>query len=166
MANISTITDLVINQLSQQKYEQLCASGQLNPFQLYITDDDRSGALSNQIHALSNQLTSYYEKTETSSASQINGAFANLSNEYQAKGEYLTVESDPVFAAVSSTFLTSVPADYKTYDNTVSSLSNDGYLVQHQSLSNYYMKSETSSATEISNALSQKSKVTIVEWED
>ena len=38
-----------------------------------------------------------------------------------------------------------------------SELSNDsGYLTEHQSLSDYYMKSETSSASEIQNALDEK----------
>ena len=57
MANISTITDLVINQLSQQKYEQLCAAGQLEEYQLYITDDDQAGALSNEIDNLKSNVT-------------------------------------------------------------------------------------------------------------
>ena len=38
MANLSTTTDLVINKLSQAKYNQLCAAGQLDPYQLYLTD--------------------------------------------------------------------------------------------------------------------------------
>ena len=63
---------------------------------------------------------------------------------------YLTTESEPGFAAVSSTFLTAgnlngyateawvtgknyisaVPAAYKTYNATVSSLSGSGYVTQ------------------------------------
>lgn len=45
-----------------------------------------------------------------------------------------------------------------------SELSNDsGFLTEHQSLSNYYTKSETSSASEISNALSAKADLSSVE---
>jgi len=44
-------------------------------------------------------------------------------------------------------------ADVSAIPINVSQLSNDsGYLTAHQSLSNYYTKSETSSATEISTA--------------
>ena len=51
---------------------------------------------------------------------------------------------------------------YKTYNDTLSSLSNDGYALKSDipegptSLSNYYKKTETSSAVEISTALSSR----------
>ena len=51
-----------------------------------------------------------------------------------------------------SSYLTAVPDTYKTYVSTIESLSNDGYLTAHQSLSDYYEKSKTSSAVEISSA--------------
>lgn len=47
-------------------------------------------------------LTAYYQKSETSSSSQISGAI--------------------------SAFLTAVPSTYKTYSDTLSSLSSNGYL--------------------------------------
>ena len=77
-------------------------------------------------------LSGYYQKTETSSAAQIQTALSGK----QPLGNYLTGEEEPAFAAVSSTFLTS-----------------------HQDLSGYYIKSETSSSAELSlefNAFSQR----------
>ena len=57
MANISTSTDLVINKLSQAKYNQLSAAGLLNEYQLYITDDNSVEELSNLIDSISNDLS-------------------------------------------------------------------------------------------------------------
>ena len=52
---------------------------------------------------------------------------------------------------------TAVEAEIPTVPTNVSAFNNDaGYLTQHQSLSNYYTKNETSGATEIANALNQK----------
>ena len=65
MANISTTTDLVINRLSQAKYNLLCAAGQLEEYQLYITDDDQVGELSSEIDSLKSNVTTL--STELSS---------------------------------------------------------------------------------------------------
>ena len=76
----------------------------------------------------------YYLKSETSSASEIQSAL----NEKQPSGDYALTSQIPT---------------------NVSQLSNDaGYLTEHQSLSNYYVKSETSSASEISDAIAQAGK--------
>lgn len=77
-------------------------------------------------------LSGYYQKTETSSAAEIQTALSGK----QPLGNYLTGEEEPAFAAVSSTFLTA-----------------------HQDLSGYYTKPETSSSAELSlefNAFSQR----------
>lgn len=58
MANISTTTDLVINRLSKAKYDQLCAAGQLDEHQLYITDEDAAEDLSSQIEELCASISS------------------------------------------------------------------------------------------------------------
>ena len=50
-------------------------------------------------------------------------------------GNYLTAEIEPAFAAISSIFLSSIPNDYKTYDETISSLSSDGYLMSSDMVS-------------------------------
>ena len=105
MANISTTVDLVINRLSQAKYEQLCAAGQLEENQLYMTtgEADITAQISDE----------YYLKSQTSSASEISDEF----KKYQLSGNYL-----------SSNALDS----YETYNVTVSSLSNDGYVLSSQ----------------------------------
>ena len=52
---------------------------------------------------------------------------------------------------------TDVEAEIPTVPTNVSAFDNDaGYLTEHQSLSNYYTKSETSGKTEIDNALNLK----------
>lgn len=45
MANATTRVDLVINRLSQQKYDQLSAAGLLNPNQLYVTSGGADAVL-------------------------------------------------------------------------------------------------------------------------
>ena len=77
-------------------------------------------------------LSDYYQKSETSSASEIQSAL----DEKQPSGEYALTSQIPT---------------------NVSQLSNDaGYLTEHQSLSDYYMKNETSSANQISDELASK----------
>ena len=77
-------------------------------------------------------LSDYYLKSETSSAVEIQTALDGK----QPTGDYALVSQIPL---------------------SVSQLENDaGYLTEHQSLSDYYTKSETSSNVEISTALDLK----------
>ena len=74
-------------------------------------------------------LNNFYTKSDTSSAIEIQDAL----DQKQPIGNYLTAETEPAFAALSGNFLTA-----------------------HQSLADYYTKSETSSAIEIENGLLTK----------
>jgi hypothetical protein len=51
MANVTTKVDLVINRLSQQKYDQLSAAGLLNPNQLYVTSGGVDAVLETRLVA-------------------------------------------------------------------------------------------------------------------
>ena len=84
------------------------------------------------LNVVENSLSDYYTKSETSSATEIQNALDGK----QPTGNYALVSQIPL---------------------SVSQLENDaGYLTAHQSLSNYYTKSETSSNVEISTALNLK----------
>lgn len=81
-------------------------------------------------------LNNFYTKSDTSSAIEIQDAL----DQKQPIGNYLTAEIEPAFAALSGNFLTA-----------------------HQSLADYYTKSETSSAIEIENGLLTKADLSTVE---
>lgn len=89
-------------------------------------------AVADDVEDLSNSLSNYYTKSETSSAVEIQVALDGK----QPTGDYALASQIPT---------------------NVSQLSNDaGYLTEHQSLSDYYTKNETSSNVEITTALNGK----------
>ena len=130
ISSISGNSDLSIVKLNSSEYAQVLQNGALSNA-LYIVQDTfmdaygqqlrnlSAGTLSSdavtlaQLEDVSASLSGYYQKSETSSANQISIAFDGLSDSYQAKGDYLS----------------SIPNDYKTYDETLSALSSDGYLM-------------------------------------
>lgn len=90
------------------------------------------------------------------------GKIAEISNDLKEKAYISAIPTDLSSFTNSPGYLTEVPETYKTYSETVGSLSNDGYLTSHQSLSDYWKKSETSSNVQISNALSGKADVSSI----
>ncbi len=110
MANISTSTDLVINKLSQAKYNQLSAAGLLNEYQLYITDDNSVEELSNLIDSISNDLSNKANISSLSAYLPLSGGnvdgsvtFRNLDdgdsitygpNSIVMNGTSMTIQSD------------------------------------------------------------------------
>ena len=85
-------------------------------------DEGQIGILTQAVQALSDGLSCYAKKDEISSVSAVSQLLNDVG--------YLSAETDPVFQALSSSFLTA-----------------------HQDLSGYYRKTETSSSGEISDAL-------------
>ena len=85
-------------------------------------DEGQTGALAQSVQALSEELSRYAKKDDISSVSAVSQLLNDVG--------YLSAEADPVFRALSSSFLTA-----------------------HQDLSGYYRKTETSSSGEISTAL-------------
>ncbi len=98
-------------------------------------------------------LTDYYKKTETSSKEEISAAIANISggdvevnnvvHNYSANGTWLTAHQD-----ISNLMPKSESANFYPMTGNPS-----GFLTQHQSLTNYYTKTDTSSKQQISAAL-------------
>ena len=109
--NSSISQSLTAYALSSDVSNALNSKADASALNEYALSIDVSNRLSNK--ADTSSLTSFYEKTETSSASEINVAFNDLSNSYQITGNYLS----------------SIPNDYKTYDDTLSSLSSNGYIM-------------------------------------
>ena len=101
----------------------------------YKTYSETKDALSSDGYVTDGDLTAYYLKSETSSASQISGALTS--------------------------FLTAVPDTYKTYEETKNSLSGDGYATS-ANLAAFYRKDETSSSSQISNALQEKADISAI----
>ena len=130
-------------ELTQAQYDALSVKDS-NTF--YIITDATGGDLSNyytksetddlldtklDVSAYTpTDLSNYYTKSETSGATQISTALASKAN----KSEIPSLDG----------YATETWVEGK------------GYLTEHQSLSNYYKKSETSGATQISTALASK----------
>lgn len=57
MATETKLTELVINQLTQQQYDDLVSAGNVNPNELYFTPSDITN-LANQIEQLQTALNS------------------------------------------------------------------------------------------------------------
>ena len=119
----------------------------------YKTYSDIRSSLSTDGYATSKDLTAYYKKTETSSSSQISSAIGQVSSAIPLSVSQLTNDSG---------YITSVPSTYKTYSDTRSSLSTDGYSISSD-LSAFYKKTETSSSSQISSALSGKANLSSIE---
>lgn len=107
-------------------------------------------------------LNDYYTKSQTSSASQISDAIPTKTSQLSNDSGFIALSDVSIPTDLSSFtnspgYISSVPDSYKTYQATVSSLSNDGYALS-SSLTSFYIKSETSSAQEIASGLSSAQK--------
>lgn len=110
-------------------------------------------SIGQNLNALSNSLSGYYPKTETSSSVQIKDAIDLKQNSSDMSSYYRKSETS------SSTEIGNAlggKADISSVPTTLSELDNDVGFITSSPLSNYYVKSETSSATEISTALEGK----------
>jgi hypothetical protein len=116
--------------------------------------DTISSKIENDIPTTVAQLTdsgNYYQKTETSSKNELSTEFAN----YQPKGNYLV--ADDITGKLDKSIYSNASGNWENTYNTVRQYSAAGtWLTAHQSLTNYYTKSQTSGATEIANALNTK----------
>lgn len=209
--------DLVINRLKRAQYEDLCQQGKIDETQLYMITDDPDVS-----SVVSSYLSSYYLKSETSSAVEIQTAFDNIPqpdlSEYYKKSETssaIEISSqndqlkqsidgkiciDGVSANSLSAIHTTVDDYYqrvingKVLSNELYILSSDhlnaygqqiknvatpelsddgatkGYVDQEiakipaPDLTEYYKKSETSSATEIQDAFDNIPKPDMSEY--
>ena len=145
----------------------------------FVTDDELESAISskaeisvvddvaNDLTDLSNSLSNYYIKTETSSTVELDAKFetkADLSalNEVESSlsDYYIKTETSSATEIQNALDGKQPTGDYALVSQiplSVSQLENDaGYLTEHQSLSDYYTKSETSSSNEISIAFGSK----------
>ena len=117
--------------------------------------------------AVQGMLDSYYQKSETSSAAELSSAFANVSvevdpqlrtdidnkvlvNEVSAQSLKINIMALSAYAEISGTAAFDPTAFYYISDDT----GGGGGGVDPQALSNYYTRSETSSAAELSTAFS------------
>ena len=124
----------------------------------YWTYENTKNRLSVDGYVVKNEISDFYTKNETSSSEQISSALSGKAD-LSAIPE---VPTDLSSFTNSPGYLTAVPEEYRTYSSTVSSLSDDGYLTEHQSLSDYWTKSETSSGSQISVALSGKADLSAI----
>ena len=81
MANTETKVDLVINRMSQSKYEQLKSAGQLDPNQIYMTTDGtdpvpETRKVNGQTLEADVNLTGADIAVSTSDSTKINAALA------------------------------------------------------------------------------------------
>lgn len=94
-------------------------------------------------YLVSNDISDYYKKSETSSSSQI----SNELKKYQLSGNYLSANALVNYYTKSETSSANeISSELKKYQLS-------GNYLSTNALDNYYQKSETSSAAEISTAL-------------
>lgn len=109
-------------------------------------------------------LNDYYLKNETSSATQLETAFSNISvdmSDYYTKNE--TSSAVEIQDALDGKQPTGDYALASQIPTNVSQLSNDaGYLTEHQSLSDYYTKNETSSNIELNAKFETKADLSAI----
>ena len=129
----------------------------------FVTDDELESAISGKAEIsdvadvaddladLSNSLSDYYTKGETSSDAEISAMF-------ESKADVSALETKADLSALNA--VENSLSDYALTSQiplSVSQLENDaGYLTAHQPLSDYYTKGETSSDAEIGAALGLK----------
>jgi hypothetical protein len=115
-------------------------------------------------------LSDYYKKSETSGASQLDAAFANVDVKFE--DYYTTTEtsgkdqiSEALASKVDSTAMTAYYTKLETsgsqeledkFGTKVDTTAMTAYVDKQYLANNYYDKTETSSKTEIANALSGK----------
>ena len=90
------------------------------------------------------------EKSTWNNKSDFSGNYNDLSNKPTIPSKTSDLTNDSDFATTGDVQTATADMATKTW------VGQQGYLTQHQSLSNYYTKSETSGATEISTALASK----------
>ena len=178
MANISTITNLIINRLSQSKYEQLCAAGQLDPYQLYMTENSQLDAKNSQIKNVASPLLG----TDAANKDYVDNCISNIdipadlssfsnSPNYVKQNEIDLSYSNQTLWLSSKSYVTSVDCADFIKDGMLSNVelcdnqlifefnTDSGTTPISVALSNfidetqYWKKSETSSASEISAAI-------------
>ena len=128
-------------------------------------------AVAEDVEDLSNSLSNYYTKSETSSAAEINSSFeavqAAITEVDNSLSDYYLKNETSSSVEIQNTLDTKQPVgDYaltSQIPTAVSQLENDaGYLTEHQSLSDYYTKSQTSSNVELDTQFATKADLTAI----
>ena len=151
--DFNTYTATTAPSIYQEKGNYL-SSNALEGYATTALLDTISGKIESDIPTTVAQLTdsgNYYQKTDTSSKNELSTEFAN----YQPKGNYLV--ADDITGKLDKSIYSNASGNWENTYNTVRQYSAAGtWLTAHQSLTNYYTKSQTSGATEIANALNTK----------
>ena len=175
-------SDLSIIKLTNEEYATLLQNDEVAPNALYVISNDFNDAYGMQCK----NIAPGTDLSDAVIVEQLSTQNQELLNKISNKADISSL-SDYALSTDVSNALNS-KADISSIPLSTSQLINDsGFISAHQSLSNYYEKSETSSASEISNALStisssideinsnisslsivveQKSMVMFVDWED
>ena len=129
-------------------------------------------AVVEDVEDLSNSLSNYYTKSETSSAAEINSSFeavqAAITEVDNSLSDYYLKNETSSSVEIQNALDTKQPVgDYaltSQIPTAVSQLENDaGYLTEHQSLSDYYTKSETSSNVELNTKFATKADLSALD---
>ncbi len=120
----------------------------------YITSNDITGKTNQTDFVSHSGNTTMHvtasEKSTWNNKSDFSGNYNDLSNKPTIPSKTSDLTNDSDFATTGDVQTATADMATKTW------VGQQGYLTQHQSLSNYYTKSETSGATEISTALASK----------
>lgn len=77
---------LIVNRLSQSKYDELKLSGLIDNNQLYVIEDKTLNAHGKQVLSVADPISA----SDAATKNYVDQEIANLSDEYQPKGNYLT----------------------------------------------------------------------------
>ena len=150
-AAINDVQNKLDTTVAAQTYQPIGNYLSSNALEGYATTallDTISSKIESDIPTTVAQLTdsgNYYKKTETSSKNQLTTEFAK----YQPTGNYLV--ADDITGKLDKSIYANASGNWENTYNVVNQYSAAGtWLTEHQSLTNYYTKSETSGTEQLS----------------
>ena len=119
----TNIQKLIINRLTQEKYDELLSSNQINDNELYITDtndDSYSKPETDELLAQKADIQAVYTKYET------DGLFTEIDDKINT----ITIPTKTSELVNDSGYITNIPNEYITETE----LNDKGYLTEHQDI--------------------------------
>ena len=169
MVKDTKVQELIINELTKSRYEQMKDSGTLNENELYMVTDEEY--VSPEDLATVATSGDYNDLTNTPDLATVatSGDYNDLSNtpdlaNVAISGDYNDLSNTPDLATVATS------GDYNDLTNTLTAgtgISIDNGVINNTQTSAEWgnIEGDITEQTDLQNALGEKSKVSIVDWE-